>query len=121
MCGRYVIKLLSQIDQVLGIQRGSWKITDNFRVMPTDQVPVLRRLPCEGTAVPIQAASSERLSRAPVARVLRTRASRIDQGVMMSRMSMAKVTMRRAGGVRIAQDESKLTIDPRQHEARRNE
>jgi hypothetical protein len=33
---------LSQIDQVLGIQRGSWQIKDNFRVMPTDIVPVLR-------------------------------------------------------------------------------
>jgi putative SOS response-associated peptidase YedK len=42
MCGRYVIKLLSQIDQALGIQRGSWQINDNFRVMPTDTVPVVR-------------------------------------------------------------------------------
>jgi hypothetical protein len=42
MYGRYAIKLLSQIDEFKGIQRGSWNITDNFRVMPTDTAPVLR-------------------------------------------------------------------------------
>lgn len=46
MCGRCGIKLLSQINQALGIQRGSWQIKDNFRVMPTDIVAVLR--PSEG-------------------------------------------------------------------------
>jgi hypothetical protein len=35
MSGRYVIKLLSQMDEYMGIQRGSWNITDSFRVMPT--------------------------------------------------------------------------------------
>jgi putative SOS response-associated peptidase YedK len=42
MCGRYVIKLLSQIDEYMGVQRGFWQIKGNFRVMPTDTVPVLR-------------------------------------------------------------------------------
>jgi putative SOS response-associated peptidase YedK len=42
MCGRYVLKLLTQIDQAMGVERGRWEITDNFRVLPTTQVPVLR-------------------------------------------------------------------------------
>jgi putative SOS response-associated peptidase YedK len=42
MCGKYVLKLLNQIDRVFEVERGSWEIKTSFRVMPTDQVPVLR-------------------------------------------------------------------------------
>jgi putative SOS response-associated peptidase YedK len=42
VCGKFVLKLLNQIDRVLDIERGSWEFPDNFRVMPTMQVPVLR-------------------------------------------------------------------------------
>jgi hypothetical protein len=37
MCGRYVIKLLKQLDSAFEIERGSWEVADNFRVRPTSQ------------------------------------------------------------------------------------
>ncbi|MDB6043599.1 MAG: hypothetical protein JWM63_2150 [Gammaproteobacteria bacterium] len=42
MCGKFVIKLLKQIDSAFEIERGSWEFVDNYRVLPTLQVPVAR-------------------------------------------------------------------------------
>ena len=41
MCGRYILAQADKAERAMGIQRGHWDYPQRFRVLPTEQVPVV--------------------------------------------------------------------------------
>ncbi|HVN44747.1 MAG TPA: SOS response-associated peptidase [Steroidobacteraceae bacterium] len=41
MCGRYILAEAARAERALGIHRGHWDYTRRFRVLPSEQVPVV--------------------------------------------------------------------------------
>ena len=41
MCGKYILAQAAQAERALGIRRGHWDYPRNYRVLPTEQVPVV--------------------------------------------------------------------------------
>jgi putative SOS response-associated peptidase YedK len=83
MCGKYILAQAAKAERALGIRRGRWEYPPSFRVLPTEQVPVVVQEAGERTAammrwglspwwahgVPLKAstinATAERLASAP--------------------------------------------------------
>jgi putative SOS response-associated peptidase YedK len=41
MCGRYILAQAAKAERAMGIQRGRWEYPLSYRVLPTEQVPVV--------------------------------------------------------------------------------
>ena len=41
MCGKYILAQAAKAERAMGIRRGRWEYPPNYRVLPTDQVPVV--------------------------------------------------------------------------------
>jgi putative SOS response-associated peptidase YedK len=41
MCGKYILAQAAKAERAMGIQRGRWEYPLNYRVLPTEQVPVV--------------------------------------------------------------------------------
>jgi len=41
MCGRYILAQAAKAERAMGIGRGHWQYPQSFRVLPTEQVPVV--------------------------------------------------------------------------------
>lgn len=41
MCGKYILAQAARAERALGIQRGHWNYVRSFRVLPSEQVPVV--------------------------------------------------------------------------------
>ena len=83
MCGKYILAQAAQAERALGIRRGHWNYPRSYRVLPTEQIPVMVEDGGERTAammrwglvpwwshgVPLKAstinATAERLESAP--------------------------------------------------------
>jgi putative SOS response-associated peptidase YedK len=83
MCGKYILAQAAKAQRAMGIQRGHWDYPPSYRVLPTEQVPVVVAAEGEREAalmrwglvpwwshgVPLKAstinATAERLDRAP--------------------------------------------------------
>jgi putative SOS response-associated peptidase YedK len=83
MCGKYILAQAAKAERAMGIRRGHWDYPPSYRVLPTEQVPVVVQAEGERTAaqmrwglvpwwthgIPLKAstinATVERLERAP--------------------------------------------------------
>jgi putative SOS response-associated peptidase YedK len=41
MCGKYILAQAAKAERAMGIRRGHWEYPRSFRVLPTEQVPVV--------------------------------------------------------------------------------
>jgi putative SOS response-associated peptidase YedK len=41
MCGKYILAQAAKAERAMGIRRGRWEYPPSYRVLPTDQVPVV--------------------------------------------------------------------------------
>ena len=41
MCGKYILAQAAKAERAMGIQRGHWEYPLSYRVLPTEQVPVV--------------------------------------------------------------------------------
>ena len=41
MCGKYILAQAAKAERAMGIQRGRWEYPPSYRVLPTEQVPVV--------------------------------------------------------------------------------
>jgi putative SOS response-associated peptidase YedK len=41
MCGKYILAQAAKAERAMGIRRGRWEYPLSYRVLPTDQVPVV--------------------------------------------------------------------------------
>jgi putative SOS response-associated peptidase YedK len=46
MCGKYILAQAAKAERAMGIRRGRWEYPLSYRVLPTEQVPVV--LPLSG-------------------------------------------------------------------------
>jgi putative SOS response-associated peptidase YedK len=50
MCGKYILAQAAKAEKAMGIRRGRWEYPLSYRVLPTEQVPVVVREGTERTA-----------------------------------------------------------------------
>ena len=41
MCGKYILAQAAKAERAMGIRRGRWEYPLSYRVLPTEQVPVV--------------------------------------------------------------------------------
>ena len=41
MCGKYILAQAAKAERAMGIRRGRWEYPPSYRVLPTEQVPVV--------------------------------------------------------------------------------
>ena len=51
MCGKYILAQAAKAERAMGIRRGRWEYPLSYRVLPTEQVPVVVPLESEREAV----------------------------------------------------------------------
>lgn len=94
MCGKYILAQAAKAERAFGITRGRWEYPLSYRVLPTEQVPVVLAthgereaaqmrwglIPWWASGVPLKAstinATAERIDRAPTYRDAWSRAQR---------------------------------------------
>jgi putative SOS response-associated peptidase YedK len=51
MCGKYILAQAAKAERAMGIRRGRWEYPPSYRVLPTEQVPLVVMVDGERTAV----------------------------------------------------------------------